>query len=602
MKWYEKDWIWTGILVLLTGAVFYQTLNFDFVNFDDNVYVYNNPYLQELDLLSFIQWSFNTDYVSSWNPLMWLSYRLDYAIWGINPSGFHLSNVLLHLTVTALIFRLLRSLGFEWWLALSLTVAFAIHPQRVESVSWVTERKGLLAAVLGLGSLLCYLRYTNRGSKCSYGISLLLYLLSLSSKSTFVALPLMVVLLDYWPLKQIQRLKDILQPRYLFMRLPYFLLSFGTSALTLFAFRGARSDNTLELSSLEIGNAYLNYIIGFFHIGTPAPVYLREDLYWWPRLDMVLLGLLVLASVILFIRARSFPLQFIGWSWFVLVLFPVTGIVPIGILSAGPMAMFADRFSYLPHIGLLILLGGIIAHVQKAIGLRSAASIFAPALGIWIAILLTHTISYLPKWKNSQALWEHALNKNPDNPVAHSCLSSMLFKEGNIARSLYHAQSAVRLHPNYASAQGDLGMCHYELGNYQLAQNALIKALRLDPDLHEARSTLGMIHLRQGNNRRAEQMTAKAFRHKKTNRTMLLNYVVCLLANDKPDQAEPLLHAAIQRDAHFPKGYLNLALIEAIRGNRERCEHYYQIAVRQDPSLSKRRQDLDSILNHQITN
>jgi hypothetical protein len=340
------------VLTAVTLAVFWQVNKFDFVNFDDQLYVTENSIIQSGITLDGIRWAFSSKYFGLWNPLVWLSFMFDYQLYGLNAGGYHLTNLILHLMSALLLFWLFCRMTGEIWKSAFVAALFALHPLHVESVAWISERKDVLSAFFWMLTLCLYVYYTEKPAVRRYLLVLFSFVLALLSKPMVVTLPLILILLDYWPLKRFESKKANLVLWHLKEKFSFFVLSIILVIVTLYnPDKQETSFKAISLSS-RLANAPVSFVTYlektfwphdmavFYPFSTQIPI--------WQVIGAFLLIIIITAAVI--VMAKRLPYFFAGWMWFAITIVPV-----IGIIQIGDFAM-ADRYHYLPSIGIAIML------------------------------------------------------------------------------------------------------------------------------------------------------------------------------------------------------------------------------------------------------
>jgi protein O-mannosyl-transferase len=500
------------LLALAVAVVFGQTVRYDFVNFDDNAYVYNNPHVACGLTQQTVAWAFTTFHSSNWHPLTWLSHSLDCQLYGTQHPGLHhLTNVVLHAAVAILLFLVLWQMTGSLWPSAFVAAVFAVHPLRVESVAWVAERKDLLSGLFFMLTLAAYVHYVRR--PFSWGRHLLviaLFALGLMAKPMLVTLPFVLLLLDYWPLRRFtdKPLAASHAPslRLSVEKLPLLLLAAASCIVTSAAQRPSIAvSECLPLSS-RIANAlvsYVAYIGQFFYPVDLAAFYPhpRDGLPMWK----IAAALLVLAgvSVAAWIGRRRFPFLLVGWLWYLGMLVPVIGLVQVGDQAS------ADRYTYLPGIGLCIALAwGAAAVGQTLLSATSKSehvthnnlrltgySSIASALAlVMLAAIAWQQTTY---WRNSTALWVRALTCTTRNATAQYNLGVTLAQRGDTATAIRCFQNALAIQPRSADAENDLGVVLAMSGRLDEAVPHFQAALRIRPDLADAHNNLRMAKQQQ---------------------------------------------------------------------------------------------------------
>jgi tetratricopeptide (TPR) repeat protein len=498
-------------LIVVTLAVFWQVNQYSFVNIDDVIYVTENIHIQSGITLNGLCWAFNTTDAEFWHPLTWISLMFDYQLYGLDAGGYHLTNLILHILSTLLLFRLFNRMTGMVWRSAFVAALFALHPLHVESVAWIAERKDVLSAFLFMLTLCIYVYYTEKPVIGRYLLVLFFFVLALMSKPMVVTLPVIMILLDYWPLGRFESKEDNLITWQLKEKAPFFVLSVVFSIITLYAQYKPSVKRFPFLLGPRIGNA-------LFSFGT----YLKK--IFWP-LDLVVfypfsyqltiwqvLGaslLIIVISVAVIVMAKRFPHLFVGWLWYGITLLPV-----IGIIQIGSQAM-ADRYTYLPLIGIGIILAWGMPLLFQHECIRK--KILFPA-GIAVLIILSVlTWQQCGYWKNSITLFSHALQINNDNYLAHGNFGFALFEEGKSEEAIDHYNKAMRMILNPASVYSNRGNAYAKLGQYQRAFDDYNEAIRLEPDYADAYYNRGNIYREFGQYQKAVKDYNESIHLKKDN-------------------------------------------------------------------------------------
>ena len=369
------------LLTAVTLAVFLQVSEFDFVNIDDNVYVTENYHIKSGITLESINWAFSNRYGDLWNPLVWLSFMADYQFYGLHAGGYHVTNLILHILSTLLLFRLFSTMTGEIWKSAFVAAFFALHPLHVESVAWVSERKDVLSAFFWMLTLCLYVFYTEKQSIKRYLLVVFSFVLALLSKPMVVTLPVIMILLDYWPLKRFenQNRSDTISWQ-LREKLPLLALSLLLVVITFYTPGSNASYDLLPLQE-RLANApvaFVTYVVKTFWPHDMAIFYpFPSQIPVWQIIGSVLLIIIMTAAILAIVK--RLPHLFVGWFWFIITIAPV-----IGILQIGDFAM-ADRYHYLPSIGIAMMLAWGIPHFIKREVLRKY--ILLPVALVFLASL-----------------------------------------------------------------------------------------------------------------------------------------------------------------------------------------------------------------------
>src|SRR5438067_2265130 len=403
-------------LAAISLTVFGQIIRYDFVNFDDDLYVYNAPAIQAGLTINGIALAFTTPHARNWHPLATISHMLDCQLYGLKAGGHHVTNILLHTIAVLLLFRVLRQMTGAVWKSVVVAALFAVHPLHVESVAWVSERKDVLSAVFFLLMLDAYVRYARAASLTRYLAVAVLFAAGLMSKPMLVSAPVILLLLDYWPLRRFEQPSSpkgkvkILKSRNqrhviqcLFLeKIPLLALSAASCVVT-FALQKRATGAIPPLPILwRVQNAFASYVIYAWktlwptHLAVFYP-YPNNTLAIWEVILAVGLVLAITVAAIVFRSER--PYLFTGWFWYLGMLVPVIGLVQIG--EQG----HADRYTYLPHIGLFVLAVWLVADVTAAAKFRPRVAIAAAV--VIIVALASATFIQTSYWRNSETLWTH---------------------------------------------------------------------------------------------------------------------------------------------------------------------------------------------------
>ncbi len=545
--WSATSWRSTTVIVVglmvVNWIVFGQTTRHGFINFDDPSYVSDNPHVPGGLTWENVTWAFTHVHSCNWHPLTWMSHMLDCQVFGLNPAGHHLTNVLLHVVATLLLFAVLRSTTGYPWRSAFVAAVFAVHPLHVESVAWVAERKDVLSGVFFMLTIGAYAHYARRSwSFARYTFVLLAFALGLMSKPMLVTLPVLLLLLDYWPLRRLPDWTDSRAvARCVVDKLPLLALSAASGTATLFAQTEAMQSLQQISVASRLGNAVVSYAIYLvqmvwpYHLAIPYPFH-RGDATLWP---------VVLASVLLVGLSgaavglrRRYPYLLVGWLWYLVMLVPVIGIVQVG------MQAHADRYTYLPQIGLYIAVSWAAADFVAE---RWRASWVFPGLATVAVIALIFSAStQAAYWRDSETLWTHSLACTTDNDVAHCNLGDVFAEEGKLDDAIDHFRHAVAIDPNYVNAHNNLGNALLLKGNVEEAVTHFRKAADLQPGFAVAYYNLGNALFRGGSLDDAIIAFERALQLSPTFAEALNNLGAVLLRKGNVDAAIMRLQQALQ--------------------------------------------------------
>jgi tetratricopeptide (TPR) repeat protein len=612
----RPEWLAAAALAGIAFAALSPALGCDFVNFDDPDYVTRNVYVTRGLSPEGARWAFTTFSVSNWHPLTWLSLQLDATHWAgadgkPEPWRFHLTNVLLHAANAALLSLALRSLTGAYWRSAAVALLFAVHPLRAESVAWVSERKDVLSASFGLLALWAYAGYASAPSIPRYVAVLSLFGLSLLAKPMLVTLPCLLLVLDWWPLGRARALKDWGQLAA--EKLPLVAAAAGFCVVTYLAQSQDGAVGGLQRFPLwaRAGNAIVSYVVYVSLTVWPvglAPYYPHPGvgLPAWQPVGAALL-LVAVTAVAVALRGRA-PYLLAGWLWYVGTLVPVIGLVQVGVQA------YADRYTYFPQIGLLLMACWGVADLFAARprAALAAGAVAAPALAVlaW---------SQAGVWHDSITLWKHALMVTGSNPVAQNNLGSALGDKGRYAEAVPCYREAVGFLPGSAQARlnladalqksGDLegaarqfreacklaygrdaalphtylGGVLYDLGRFGEAAREQEEAIRLDPGMTAAYYKLALAEQALHVLPRAVGHFEEAVRREPGWAEARCGLGLALLELKKDEEGLAQLREAVRRDARHWQAHLCLGTTLAERGDADGAATYLDQAVRLNP-------------------
>ena len=487
------------VLILATLAVFWQVNQYDFIDIpggDDNTYVTEKTLVQSGITLAGVRWAFSSTYARYWHPLTWLSLMFDYQLYGMNAGGYHVTNLILHIMSTLLLFWLFNRMTGEIWKSFFVAAIFALHPLRVESVAWVAKRRDILCVFWGMLTLCLYVYYTEKPVIKRYLLVLFGFVCALMSKPMVVTFPVIMILLDYWPLSRFQSKQGNSILWQLREKLPFFILSGVFSIITIYARYYAENPfvNYFPLCS-RLANALVSCVIYLEKIFWPHNLvilnFFPAKIPIWQVFYSALLIIVISAAVI--ITVKRLPYLFVGWLWYVITILPVLGIIPFGNLG------MSYHHTYLPSIGIVIMLAWGIPLLFP--GERMRRKILLPAEIIVIVILAVLTWQQCSYWKNSITLFNYTLQVTKNNFLAHNYRGAAYAILGHYQLAIEDYNHAIRLKPNYTEAYYNRGNAYFSLGHYQLAVEDYNYAIRLKPDYAEAYNNRGGAYFRQGNNK-----------------------------------------------------------------------------------------------------
>ena len=488
------------LLATAAIAVFGQLNHFDFINLDDTIYVTENSHVQSGITGDGIRWAFSTTYADFWHPLTWLSLMLDYQFYGLHAGRFHLTNLILHILSTFLLFWLFNRMTGAVWKSAFIAALFAMHPLHVESVARISQRKDVLSAFFWILTLCLYVYYTEKPAIKRYLPVLFSFILALMSKPMVVTLPVIMILLDYWPLGR-YRIESTMQTGHLMLwqlkeKLPFFILAASFSIITIYAhYKPAIKDFSLLYRIANALISFVTYLIKTFLPYNLAFIYpFPEHFPLWQISGAVVL--IIFISIVVVAMARHTPPVFIGWLWFMITLLPVLGIIKVGTHA------MAGRYHYLPSIGIAMMLAwGIPCLFNNE---KRREKILFPAAIAYMIMMAVLTWQHCGYWKNSGTLFGHDLRVTSDNYVAHNNLASFLVEKGDSHTALYHYNKAILINPDYFNAHYNKGMVYAQRNQYQLALENISEAIRLKPDYAKGYYNRGIVYTKMEQYKKAK--------------------------------------------------------------------------------------------------
>jgi protein O-mannosyl-transferase len=506
-------------LFLVVFGVYARSLFCDFVNFDDPLYVSENAVTRAGLSPAGVAWAFTAGHAGNYHPLTWLSLQLDTTLFGTSPFGYHLTNVLLHAASTVLLFVVLRGMTGALWPAVVVAALFGLHPLHVESVSWISERKDTLSAFFWLLTMLAYLSYVRRPTVVRYLLVLVGLALGLLAKPMVVTLPCVLLLLDFWPLGRIrwgQALPSTADTiptrspvRLVLEKLPMFALIGVLCAVTILVQRQfGLVKNTEEYSlSIRVANALYAYVKYLEQTLTPLNLAVFYQHRQRPLADgtvLVSAAVLMVVSGICLGLWRRAPWLAVGWFWYLGTLVPVIGLMQVGLQS------HADRYTYIPHIGLLIAVVWTAAAMAQR--WRVAGVILAQTAAVVVVLCGVTTWQQQAHWRNSFALWDHAKRVTSPNALTLSHVALELANQDDYAEALRHARAARDLNPSSQLSWKVMAVCCVHLDMPTEARTAYERLVELNPEYAPAHFDLGRLLINLGESENAIRELSEAIR------------------------------------------------------------------------------------------
>ena len=560
-------------LTVLTVASYWRVAGNEFIGYDDDVYVYNNHHVQEGITPQSLKWAFNMGHAANWHPLTWISHMVDFRLFGPKPMGHHAVNLIFHVLNTVLLLLVLSRMTARpgspqagaVWKSAFVAGLFAVHPLHVESVAWVAERKDVLSTFFWLLAMGAYVLYSEKPSIRRYVPVIVLFALGLMAKPMLVTLPLVLLLLDYWPLKRSRPWSSLILEK-----TPLLALSVCSSIVTCIAQNQGRALNTLGLVPLDqrLSNALVSYVSYLLKTIWPAKLAVFYTLMKPPAWQALGALLLLIAVSYLVVRAKR-PYFSVGWLWFLGTMVPVIGIVQVGAQST------ADRYTYVPLIGLFVIVAWGIPDLASNTerwgdgatgrggeiprnGLATVAClvIIGLAVGTWVQVRY---------WKNDVTLFVHAIKVTRNNYVAYAGLGAALAREGKYEQAVEYLTTAIAIRSDMPHYHLCLGNVYFTMGKYAKAADSYAKGLSANPDLEDAQKSLqlgidtSLVHY---------------------------NFGMALQNQGKFDEAIREYRAAIRLKPNLGPAHNNLAVVLYSAGNYDEAWSEVQLAEKNGTAVN----------------
>lgn len=571
--------VWVALL-LLNAAIFWNVSSFDLVNWDDPTYITENPTVRRGLSWSTMWWAITTGHSPYWHPVTWLSHLLDVTLFGTNAGAYHVVNLIFHSANTLLLFELLRRTTGALGRSAFVAAVFAAHPLHVESVAWVTERKDVLSTFFLLLTALAYAGYARHPSPRRYLGVMGLFALALMSKPMVVTLPVVLLLFDVWPLQRVMTRSLIVE------KIPLLALALATSATTvIIQYRvGAMAGLEALPWTTRVGNAAIGYVAYVWKTIWPWPL-----AAFYPLFDITPLrvaGALIAAAALTLAAFRvraNHPYVWVGWLWYLVAITPV-----IGFLQAGEQGM-ADRFMYVPMIGLLIAASWGARPLLRHFGVRHESPLRAAA----VAVVLVGAIAARAQaahWENSLTLWSHATRVTPESYIAHENLGQALREAGRLEEARASYERALALaparSPAYAAViNNSIGLVLARQGRIDEARDRFAAAVQRNPTFAEARTNLGNALAADGRADAAIEHYREAIRLKPDYVEPRVGLGAALLRSGRSAEAAIQYRDAIALDPSLAQAHNGLGGALATAGQDEAAMREYREAIRLDPAL-----------------
>jgi len=540
-------------LVLAIAAVYCQVRSYGFVSFDDQEYVVENDWIASGSILERIDWAVTAAYSANWHPLTWASHMLDVQWFGLAAGEHHLHNLLLHAGNSLLLFFVLMRMTGCRWRSGFVAAMFAIHPINVETVAWVSQRKSLLSTLFMMLMFWFYAGYVQHKRRSDYGWAFLWFVMGLLSKPMIVTAPFVLLLLDYWPFGRLA-IKEKAYSRLLWEKLPFFLAAIIICFVTLWAQRSAGA--LAPLTFVAMGERFANVVVAYvryiahmvwpFHLSVFYP--LQRAIPSWKIIGA--LSVLGIATIVSFRQSRRQGAIIVGWLWFLGTLVPVIGLVQVGSQS------MADRYAYIPMIGLFIMMAWAIPDFTardpvKRMWICSGVV----ALVVGLMVLSWGQTRY---WQNSATLFRRVVCVTPESAMGHYNLALSLENKGELAPAIDHYREAIRLNPGHIEARMNLGLILSEAGKLQEAIRQYVKAYRMEPENPKLLNNMGMIYADAGQKAFSLRLFREALRISPLDAEIHNNIGVVLFRTNRVEDAIFHMKTALRIHPDYKEAKKNL--------------------------------------------
>jgi tetratricopeptide (TPR) repeat protein len=626
------------VLIITTLAVFWQVKDHEFINFDDPLYVTENLHIQGGITLKGVTWAFTTFHAGNWHPLTWLSHMLDVQFFGLKAGWHHLMNLLFHIASTLLLFLVLHRMTKALWQSAFVAALFALHPLHVESVAWVSERKDVLSTFFWMLTMGAYVFYVEKPEIKRYVLTLFFFALGLMAKPMLVTLPFVLLLLDYWPLKRLQygtadpknpaealppsapvqqkrkskkqqTVKEKVQAKkptdspyqwtlirpLVWEKIPFFILTVLSSAVTYVAQWKGGAMKPLEAIAFDgrIANALVSYVAYIAKMIWPANL-----AFLYPHPGMVphwqILGavlFLALSTFLILRMVRRVPYLTVGWLWYLGTLVPVIGIVQVGLQG------MADRYTYVPSIGLFIMIAWAIPQLLAKWPYRTFT--FALAAMITFSALIYTTWINLRYWQNSVLLFQQVLVGKEDNATFHYLMGNFLSERGRYEEAIYHYTKSLQINNRNPGVHCSWGNILFNQGKIDEAIGHYKEALRIDPNNMRATWDLGDALLRQGKREEAAVQYTRVLQRDPEDAEAHLNLGNIRASQGKPNEAMTHFREAIRLKDDNVKAITGLGNVLVMQGNFAEAMAWYSKAVKIAPADAEVHYDMGTIMASQ---
>jgi tetratricopeptide (TPR) repeat protein len=586
--------MWVAVvLVAIILFIYAPVRHYGFLSYDDSVYVSENAQVIRGLTGQGVLWAFTTGHASNWHPMTWLSHMLDVQMYGMNAGRHHFTNLLLHLANALLLFGILYRTTGAWRRSAMVAILFAAHPLHVESVAWIAERKDVLSTLFWMLTMHAYINYVSKPRLGRYLTVVAVFALGLMSKPMLVTLPLVLLLLDVWPLGRVHLEAGQRQVwlRMFREKIPLLMLAAASSIVTVMAQWRGGAVQSFEVAPLyqRTANALVSYVAYLGQMLWPrnlAAYYPPAPLSLW--LVAASASVLIGVSVIVIRFSRSRPYLFVGWLWYVFTLVPVIGLIQVGGQAR------ADRYTYIPLIGVFLIgVWGISVILERRRYRRAAPQAAACILVCALAAGARNQVRY---WESDLALWEHAVQTTADNYFARTNLGFAFIDGGDFAAGIAQYTEALKIKPDSAETHNALGAALLKQGQLDAAMEQFAMALRIKPGFAEAHSNRGMVLANRGDTEEAFSEFRKALEISQENPEVQYNFGFALASQGKLDEAMSYYRKALTIRPDYADAYFQMGNAFAGKGMLSEAAAEYTKALQIRPEYEDAHNNLGVIL------
>jgi protein O-mannosyl-transferase len=603
-------------LIVVTLAVYWPVRNHEFIDLDDDAYIVSNPNVKSGLSWQGVKWAFTTGHAANWHPVTWLSHQFDCQFFDLKPAAHHLINLLFHIINTILVFLVFNRMTKGVWQSAFIAGLFALHPLHVESVAWVAERKDMLSTMFWLLTMFAYVRYAERNSISRYFIALVLFILGLMSKPMLVTLPIVLLLLDYWPLERLQKSKSSIFSL-IIEKIPFFVLSIISSVITFMVQQHSQATSVILPLEVCLANAINSYAV---YIGKMIwPIHLAvlyPHIYGFiPVFKIIVFAvMLIVATIVLIYYGRRHKYLIVGWFWYIVTLVPV-----IGIIQVGSQAM-ADRYTYIPLTGIFLIIAFGASELLQNIPVKKY--IFTALAIIVLLGCVTTTSKQLKYWQDDYPLYDHALTVIeqtyltqdnvselgprrhtsealryvPNSPVLHTIFGTTLLELNRLDEAIDNFKFAIELDPNYLTPYYNMAIALGQKGDVNGAIEQYKSIIRLKPDFVDAYSFTGELLYQKGQFAESIEYLEKAIQFAPDNIPLHNRLMTAYASIGKIDEAIEHCRIVLKANPNDAEMLTNLGILLQVQGRVDEAIESYRKALQINPNFQKARENLETIL------